>query len=42
MGYKIPQLPLDLDLESKAIMKKTAAARSELAEMKGAALTIPN
>lgn len=42
MAYKIPQLPLDIDLESKAIMKKTAAARSALAEMKGAALSIPN
>ena len=42
MAYKIPQLPLPLDLESKAIMKKTAAARSALAEMKGAALSIPN
>ena len=40
--YKIPQLPLPLDIESKAIMKKTAAARSALAEMKGAALSIPN
>lgn len=40
--YKIPQLPLDFDLESKSIMKKTAAARSALAEMKGAALSIPN
>jgi Fic family protein len=42
MAYKIPQLPLDFDIESKAIMKKTAAARSALAEMKGAALSIPN
>jgi len=42
MAYKIPQLPLDFDLETKAIMKKTAAARSALAEMKGAALSIPN
>ena len=42
MAYKIPQLPLALDLESKAILKKTAAARSALAEMKGAALSIPN
>jgi Fic family protein len=40
--YKIPQLPLDLDVETKAILKKTAAARSALAEMKGAALSIPN
>ena len=42
MAYKIPQLPLPLDIESKAILKKTAAARSALAEMKGAALSIPN
>lgn len=42
MAYKIPQLPMDFDLETKAIMKKTAAARSALAEMKGAALSIPN
>lgn len=42
MAYKIPQLPLALDLESKAILKKTPAARSALAEMKGAALSIPN
>lgn len=42
MPYKIPHLPLDFDLETKAILKKTAAARSALAEMKGAALSIPN
>jgi Fic family protein len=42
MAYKIPQLPLGFDLETKAILKKTAAARSALAEMKGAALSIPN
>lgn len=42
MPYKIPQLPLPLDLETKAVLKKTAAARSALAEMKGAALSIPN
>lgn len=42
MAYKIPLLPLAFDLETKAIMKKTAAARSALAEMKGAAASIPN
>lgn len=42
MAYKIPQLPLPLDLETKAILKKTAAARSALAEAKGTALSIPN
>ena len=42
MTYKIPTLPLGSDLESKTVLKKTAAARSALAEMKGAALSIPN
>lgn len=42
MAYKIPHFPLELDLETKAVLKKTAAARSALAEMKGAALSIPN
>ena len=42
MPYIIPHLPLDFDIETKAILKKTAAARSALAEMKGAALSIPN
>lgn len=34
--------PFGFRLETKAILKKTAAARSALAEMKGAALSIPN
>ena len=42
MAYKIPTLPFDFDLETKSVMKKTAAARSALAEMKGAAASIPN
>ena len=42
MAYNIPHLPLHFDLETKAVLKKTAAARSALAEMKGAALSIPN
>lgn len=42
MAYKIQHLPLDFDMESKVILKKTAAARSALAEMKGSALSIPN
>jgi Fic family protein len=40
--YQIPSLPLKFDLETRVIMKKTAAARSALAEMKGAAASIPN
>jgi Fic family protein len=42
MNYTIPKLPFKHDIESKAVMKKTALARSALAEMKGAALSIPN
>jgi Fic family protein len=42
MKYTIPKLPFKEDIESKAVMKKTALARSALAEMKGAALSIPN
>jgi restriction endonuclease S subunit len=42
MPYKIPQLPLGFDLETKAVLKKTASARSALAELKGAATGIPN
>jgi Fic family protein len=42
MNYTVPKLPLKEDIETKAVMKKTALARSALAEMKGAALSIPN
>lgn len=42
MNYTIPKLPLKEDIETKRVMKKTALARSALAEMKGAALSIPN
>ncbi|HLP15054.1 MAG TPA: Fic family protein [Bacteroidota bacterium] len=42
MDYQIPLLPLAIDIETKAVMKQVASARSALAEMKGAALSIPN
>jgi Fic family protein len=42
MIYKVPKLPLSIDLETKEILKKTATARSALAEMKGVATSIPN
>ncbi len=42
MTYKNPHLPPDFDPETRAILKKTAAAHSALAEMKGTALSIPN
>lgn len=40
--YKIPMLPLPVDLESKEVLKKCTGARSALAELKGAASSIPN
>jgi Fic family protein len=42
MTYILPVLPLALDIETKAVMKKTVEARSALAEMKGAAVSIPD
>ena len=42
MTNQIPSLPIGKDLESKAVLKRVAAARSALAEMKGAAASIPN
>jgi len=41
-SYQIPTLPLPLEIETKAVMKKTTLARGALAEMKGVALSIPN
>ncbi|HEY3798290.1 MAG TPA: Fic family protein [Caulobacteraceae bacterium] len=37
-----PTLPLSLDLESKLVLKKLAAAHRSLAELKGAAGLVPN
>ena len=42
MGYKIPQLPLKIELETKPILKKLAKAHSALAELKGVTAIIPN
>ena len=42
MNYIIPKLPLDIDIETKAILKQSNAANRKLAELKGVALTIPN
>lgn len=36
------KLPLPIDLETKAVLKKVAGARAALAEMKGVAASIPN
>lgn len=40
--YKIPNLPLPYDLESKAVMKQLVVAHRYLAQLHGVARTIPN
>ena len=42
MQYKIPQLPLEFDLETKLVLKKLAFSHKALAELKGVSSTIPN
>ncbi|MCS5709201.1 Fic family protein [Candidatus Berkiella cookevillensis] len=42
MTYQIPNLPLDIDIESKVVLKKAGEARSALAELKGVTGIIPN
>ncbi|WP_196885400.1 Fic family protein [Aureivirga sp. CE67] len=39
---KYVNLPLAIEIENKKVLKKTAAARAALAELKGTALSIPN
>lgn len=41
-GHTPPRLPLAVDLETKAVLKKLATARSALAELKGATGIVPN
>lgn len=40
--YQIPELPLAIDLETKAVLKKTKEASRALAELKGVAVSMPN
>ena len=40
--YQIPNLPLGVDIETKAVLRQMNAANRKLAELKGVALTIPN
>lgn len=42
MTYKIPKLPLELDVETKSVLRQLNEANKKLAELKGVALTIPN
>jgi Fic family protein len=41
-GWKLTELPLQMDLESKAVLKSLPTAHAALAELKGIASTIPN
>lgn len=41
-NYIIPTLPLQQDIETKAVMKKSTAAAQALAELKGVAVSMPN
>ena len=41
-NYQIPTLPMEQEVESKAVLKQAAKAHRRLAELKGVALTIPN
>ena len=40
--YKIPKLPLRIDLEDRAVLKQANLASRQLAELKGIVHTIPN
>ena len=40
--YHIPALPLNIDIETKAVLKKAAKAHQALAELKGVTSLIPN
>jgi Fic family protein len=40
--YKLPRLPLNIDVETKAVLKSLPSAHASLAELKGIASTIPN
>ena len=42
MAYHPPKLPLDLELETKPVLKKLSSAHRCLAELKGAAGLVPN
>lgn len=41
-NYNIPVLPLNIEVESKNILRQVNKANRALAELKGVATTIPN
>jgi Fic family protein len=42
MNYRIPDLPLNFDVETKAVLKQTNKANRSLAELKGVVKSMPN
>lgn len=42
VAESLPKIPLDVDLETKAVLKKLITSHKALAELKGMAATIPN
>lgn len=40
--WKLPELPLKTDVETKAVLKVLPSAHAALAELKGISSTIPN
>ncbi|MCH9626799.1 MAG: hypothetical protein S4CHLAM2_04300 [Chlamydiales bacterium] len=42
MTYQIPLLPLQIELETKQVLRKLTLARSALGELKGVANSVPN
>jgi Fic family protein len=42
MSHSLPLLPLDVDFDTKAVLKKLAQSHRALAELKGVSATIPN
>lgn len=42
MSYKIPDLPLCFDVETKAVLKQSIEANRRLAELKGVVKSMPN
>lgn len=42
LTYKIPNLPLDMDIETKKVLKQLSISSRYLAELKGVAKIIPN
>lgn len=42
MNWKLSALPLEIDVETRAVLKRLPKAHASLAELKGIASTIPN